>query len=239
MGFLSTLTGSDGAKSARDAAVVQIDAGQKAIGHQTEMLGQARGDLTPFAQAGTDALSQLQGLLTGQGQADFLNDSPLFQNVMQNVNRSTNAMQAARGQSLSGNTLNALQSNYLQQALPFLQNQQGMLGNLTGMGANAAGQQANLSFNTGQSIGDLYTQIGNASAGGIMGASNARSAGMGNMLGLGAMAFGGMGGMGGLGSMMGGGAGAGLGGTVNLGAFGAQPSPMFNPQFQPTFSPLG
>ena len=165
----------------KDAARQQRKAAEQGIALQRETRDIVRGDLQPFREFGAGQLDQLQALLSPQGQADYLTSNPLFANALDSVNRATMNSQAARGRLGAGDTLEALQSNYLTTALPFLQNQQSNLFNAVGMGQNASAMQGQASMQGANNITDLLTQIGNAQAAGTIGRANAIKGGIGDI----------------------------------------------------------
>ena len=189
----SILGGNSQKKAAEQAARVQQQAVQQGIEEQRNMLGTARGDLQPYASFGQEQLPNLQNLLTAQGQADYLQNNPLFQNSLGLVNEQSAAMAAARGRGGSGGFANELMRNYLNTALPFLSNQQNMVFNAAGMGQNAAAGMGNAALQTGQNIAQMMGAGGNAGAAGIIGGANAKSdmfSGIANAAGMGLSAFG-------------------------------------------------
>lgn len=159
------LTGEDAAQAALQAAQMQQEAGQ-----------QASALLDPFRAIGQQGLSQAQFLTDPQEQFNFLQNNPLFQLGLENLNEQTQNIAAARGRLSAGDTLQQLQNNALLAAQPLIQQQQQAIGGLLDYGLTTAGQQGNLL--TGQAA---------AGAGGIVGASNARQQGVNNLLNLGGL----------------------------------------------------
>lgn len=182
--------GGDAKDAAKSAAKAQAAAVDKSIAFQTETRDLAREDLSPFVQFGADQMNPLMQMLTSQGQADYVQNNPLFTAALDSVNKATMNNAAARGKLGSGGTLSALQNNYLATALPFIQDQRNALFNAVNMGQSSAAGQANTALSTGNSIADLYTQKGNAIAAGKVGAANARQQGVNNILDLGSRLFG-------------------------------------------------
>tara|TARA_R110000851_G_scaffold105683_2_gene224290 strand:+ start:912 stop:1535 length:624 start_codon:yes stop_codon:yes gene_type:complete len=170
MGFLDRLTGKTAAAAATQAAEVQAGFAQQA------------GDLyQPFQQLGQQGLEQASFLTDPNQQFDFLQENPLFQLSLDQGNEALTGITkfaAAKGRLSAGDTLQQLQQsgqrNALLAASPLIQQQKNSIGDLLRTGQNVVGNQAN-----------LLTGQGAATAGGIVGAENARSAGYGNLINLG------------------------------------------------------
>lgn len=198
MGFFSKLNpikfiddkllGGDAKDAAKSAAKAQKRSADRAVAFQEETRDLAREDLAPFMQFGADQMNPLLGMLTSQGQADYLQNNPMFSAALDSVNKATMNNRAARGKLGSGGTLSALQNNYLATALPFIQDQRNALFNAVNMGQSSAAGQANTTLSTGNAISDLYTQQGNAIAAGKVGGANARQQGVNNLINLGTSA---------------------------------------------------
>lgn len=173
-------------KAAKNAANAQAQSGQQSIAFETESRDLARSDLQPFRDFGSSNIASLQNLLTPTGQYDYLKSNPLFQMGLDNANRATMNIQAARGKLGSGDTLLSLNNNALLSAMPLLDRQQNNLFNAVNMGQSAAAGQANTALTTGANIGNTITDIGNARAAGIIGAGNAQANALNGLLGAGA-----------------------------------------------------
>lgn len=168
------------AKAAKSAANAQAQSGAESVAFQRESRDMARADLQPFRAFGQSNIGALQQLLTPQGQYDYLQSNPLFQAALDNANRSTMNIQAARGKLGSGDTLSALTRNTLTTAMPMIGQQQNALFNAVNLGQSSAAGQANTALTSGANIGNTLTDVGNARAAGVVGAANARSAGISN-----------------------------------------------------------
>jgi hypothetical protein len=169
-GFDDKVLGGDAADAALEAGEIQATAA-----------GQASALFNPFQGVGASGVEQAGFLTDPQAQFDFLQSNPLFQASLDNANQQTLQSAAARGRLSSGDTLQQLSQNTLLSASPLIQQQKQSIGDLLTVGQNVAGSQGNLL--TGQAA---------ASAGGIVGASNARTQGVQNLLDLGAKAAGGI-----------------------------------------------
>lgn len=183
-----TVLGGDAADAATQAAQLQGKSADKAIALQRESRDLARADLAPFVEFGQGNMDALSLLLTGQGQADYLQSNPLFDLALDRTNKASLSSNAAQGLLNSGNTLNELNNNALLTAMPLLQNQQNQLFNAVNMGQSSAAGQANTALATGNSLSDLTAQKGNIQASGIVGSQGAQQAAFNNLLNLGGQA---------------------------------------------------
>lgn len=202
--------------AARDATNAQVDANNASIGLQRETRDIMRQDLAPYANFGKSALPALGGLLSTQGQYDFLQSSPMFQAAVRNSNNMSAAMGAANGRANSGGMVNELFQNYLATGENYLNNQFNRLMGATNIGQASAAGQANASGQAANQISQMYGNIGNAQAAGSMAVDNARQSVGGKLLGggMGAALGGGL--LGGAGLAGGGAMGAGLGALMGL-----------------------
>jgi len=179
---IDRLTGEKGAEEARRAAALQAEFGE-----------QASGLLDPFQAIGQQGLDQA-GLLTDpQAQFEALQSNPLFQAAQAQNQAVTGQAQddlfkfaASRGRLSAGDTIQQTQrlgeqsaNNLLLSASPLIQQQKQSIGDLLNFGQNTALAQ-----------GNLLTQQGNVLAGGIIGAENAKAAGLNNILNVGAQVAG-------------------------------------------------
>lgn len=179
-------------RAAKRSARAQMEAAQLAIDEQRRAAEQGLGFLDPFGQLGQRAL-ELSGFLADpQAQADFLQNNPIFQLGLENLNQQTSQMAAAKGRLSAGDTLAQLQSNAMLAAQPLLDRQRQDIFNLLNLGSGIAQSQANTALGVGSNVSNLLTDIGAARAGGIMGASNARQQGLNNILNIGGMLMGGV-----------------------------------------------
>lgn len=189
MGFfgdiIDGITGRGAADASRQAAATQAASAADAIAFQEETRDLVREDLAPFTNFGSGQINPLTEMLTSQGQADYINNNPIFSAALDSVNNATLKNQAARGKLGSGGTLEALQNNYLATSLPFIQDQRNALINAVNLGQNSAAGQGNAALSTGAAISNLNTQRGNALASGIVGSAAAKQEGVNNMLNLG------------------------------------------------------
>jgi len=166
-----------GSNAALEAARLQGQGVSEGIAESRDALNQARGDLSPFRQAGAESLSGLSSLLTDKSaQADFLKNNPFYSPLADKAQQDIFNRQAARGKSGSGETANIVQNKLLQIGTELINKNINQRFNLSTLGANAASGQATGTTTTANSISDLLTQGGNAQAAGIVGAQNAQTA---------------------------------------------------------------
>ncbi len=183
--------GGDAADASRQAADVQAQATREATAFQKEALGQTRADLQPFRQAGE---AQLPGLakdvsslsdLTGDPnkQKSFIENNPFFKLLADDAQSRLFANQAAKGKVGSGETAKALQNSLLLLGQDLLNQDVNRKNialnqrfNLTTLGENAAARQGTATQSTAANISNLATEGANATASGIVGAHNAKTA---------------------------------------------------------------
>lgn len=180
-----TFTGQAGADAARGASSAQAAAMREGIALQRESRDLARGDLQPFRAFGQAGIGPLEGLLTSQGQFDFLKSNPMFQAAVNNTSSQLKNIAAASGKANSGGLVNQLFQNYLGQGQSFIQPQINNLFNRVNLGQASAAGQANTALTSGANMSSLMGQIGDARAAGIVGAQNARTGALNSILNLG------------------------------------------------------
>ena len=162
-GIASGFFGLTGAQAAASGSMAQTEASRQAI----ELL---RGNLSPFVDLGAQAAGNLQNLVTPQGQAEFLNQSPVFANLSDQASKDIFASQAAKGKLGSGGTAEAVQSSIFQLGNQLIDQQINRQLPLVNIGQSSAARQ-------GAGSVDLLTGLGNAQAAGFVGAQNALSQG--------------------------------------------------------------
>lgn len=195
MGFLSQIanvfTGSESAKAARKAGEIQSKAAQQAITEQIVPAGaQALARFDPLAGVAQQGIDQAGFLTDPNAQFDFLQNNPLFQMGLQNLNEQTLKGGAARGRLTAGDTLQQLTQNSMLASQPLIDRQRQDIMNLLNLGQGIAGQQANIGLGTAQNISDLLTGGASARAAGVVGAQNARTEAAGNVVDMASMALG-------------------------------------------------
>lgn len=108
--------------------------------------------LQPYAQAGTQSLEELQGLMTPEGQAQFATDyraGPQYQQFQEQAELSALRNASATGGMRTGQTGVALSTIDPQLINTALDKRMQGLQALTAQGANVAGQQAGTTFQGG------------------------------------------------------------------------------------------
>jgi len=162
-------------KTMLQIAKMQQQSGRETLDFQKESLKTARSDVAPWRQAGVNALSKYQHMLS-KGAGEFT-ESPGYKYRMEQANKAIERSSAARGNTLSGQTLSALQdqsqnmasgeyqnflNQYYQRMEPYKQMSQQGLGaatnqaNLQTQGSNA---MANTMTNTSNQYGNALSQI--------------------------------------------------------------------------------
>ena len=161
-------------QAAQNAADAQSQSAQAQLQLQQRQYDQTRQDLMPYNQAGQSALSAQQDLLGlngGQSQQsaiDQVQNSPLFQSLLQQGN--TNLLQnaAATGGLRGGNTQAAL-AQYSPQLLNQLLTQKfSELGSLSSLGQNSAAQTGAYGQQNVNAQSNALEQMGAAQAGGYL-----------------------------------------------------------------------
>lgn len=173
-GIVDQVTGQNAKDAAREAAATQKEAGLAAIEEARAARNESAARLSPYDQFGSAQLQPLTALLTPQGQASYLENNPLFQASMRNMNDQVLNNAAVRGRLNAGDTRQRFADNFQAAALPLLNYQTSNLFNAAQLGQASAAGQANNAINTGANIGNTLTGIGNSQAAGIVGVANAR-----------------------------------------------------------------
>lgn len=178
-GIGSVATGSNSKKGTNAAAKAQSQAYANALAEQQREFGVAQQAITPYVNAGQQALGGQQTLLglngndAQQSAITALQNSPAFTSL---YNQGTDAIlqnAAATGGLRGGNIENGQLTNSLpgfgsSLLATVIQNQLSGLGGLSGMGQSAAGTLGAAAQNTGNAQSNLLVQQGNASAGGSL-----------------------------------------------------------------------
>jgi hypothetical protein len=155
--------------------------------------------LSPFADAGTQSLSQQKDLIgvngreSQQNAIDALKNGAQYQSLIKTGENSILANASATGGLRGGNTQSALAQFSPSVLNALINDQYSKLGGLTSIGQNAAAGVGNAGMQTGNQITSLLGQIGSAGAGNALAQGNA-AAGFGNAFTRGLGAYVGMGG---------------------------------------------
>lgn len=177
---------------ANKAASAQKKAAQQAGDIQRQQYEQTRGDLAPYRDVGSNALSRYQNLLGMNGQDAYqssLNDyqqSPFLSQLVKDTQRGVDASSAARGGLFSGSTAQAIGDRTGQLYLGDFNNYLSRVGGLVDTGASAATQTGNFGANAASGRANAATAAGNAQAGGYINMAN----GVNNALSQGASLYG-------------------------------------------------
>lgn len=192
----SVYSSSQSSKAAGKAADAQSDASEAGIAEQKRQFDKLTELLSPYANAGTGALSQQQNILglngPGAQQAAIqgIENSSYFKSAAQQGENSILQNASATGGLRGGNTQGALAQFRPQLLNQLVQQQYQNLGGITSLGQNAAAQTGNAGMQSANNISGLLAQQGQAQAGGYIGQANATNQLVGNLIGLGGAAYG-------------------------------------------------
>lgn len=176
------LTGAGGAHAAKDAAAAQEEALRKAIAEQNSGYAGQQTLFNPYAQMGTQGLEHLNALNSGDFSA--FQNSPDYLYALKQGLGAVNANAGAMGNLFSGSRATALDERAQGLATQNLGNYRNALGQQIGIGQYGTSGLSNALTNKTNSISDMLTGIGNARAGGQIGASNAWGQGASNLVNL-------------------------------------------------------
>lgn len=178
----SVASASMGANAAEDAANAQAAAAAAASDERTRAFNEAKGELSPYAALGKEALPSLRVLSGLEGSPEdvmaTLAKYPGYQFALSEGAKQVGNLSQAAGSRVGGNALRAA-IDYGQNSATKLY--QTVLGNYMGIadfGKSASGAIANAALNTGNNIAEDKIGIGNARAAGIVGSANAWSNGI-------------------------------------------------------------
>jgi len=171
--------GAMAANATKQAASQQADAADRATQAQAAAAAQTREDLAPWRATGEQANNRIAAMLGLNGQtADFTTD-PSYQFRLAEGQKAVDNSAAARGSTLSGAALKALQKYGQGMASTEFQSSYNRLAGVSGQGQNAAAQQGSASMNFGNSAAQNIIGAGNANAAGTVGQANAWSSALG------------------------------------------------------------
>lgn len=196
--FLDDVTGKTASRAATAAGDIQNQAALDAAQQVANYEGQITGQFDPYNQFGQSFIpmaqqaAQQQQNLFGEGAADAVMNSPMFQAMLQQSNEEVMNRQGALGRVGTGESQQMLQDSALRTGYGVLQGErQAAMQNLgslmggVGMGQNAAGSIANALQNSLTQQTGFTTDAAAATAGGLIGAANAKSQGAQGLLGAG------------------------------------------------------
>lgn len=170
-GLWEDVTGQTAAKEATNAATA---AAQNGIDAQMQMFNAMQGNLSPYMEAGTNALSQQQALSGALGpeaqQAayDAIQVSPAYTSALAAGENSILQNASATGGLRGGNTQSAMAQFAPQLLSSAISNQYNQLGGLSQLGQASAAGVGSAGLSTGQGISNSYSNMGDAQAAGAM-----------------------------------------------------------------------
>lgn len=179
---IGSALGFGGESSVQHAGDAQAAGVREQIGYLQGAEQRATERLQPYDALGKANLPEFQRLLTPQGQYDYAMSNPLLAGAFKEIGQQVGTGGAAVGKFNSGDTLNALfNKNY---GLINSIGQQGLSNYLMPIqiGQNAAAGTASNIMNTGQQVGNAFSNIGDINAATILGRQNAQAALGGNLL---------------------------------------------------------
>lgn len=196
-GLYEGVTGQTAADAALEAAGIQREGMEYAADIQKEMYDIGRTDQMPWLEAGGRALTQLEQMM---GQAPTFEDytqSDYSRFIQEQGLKEIEAKGRAGGyyntgatskdmmqyaQDIAGQDYQQFLGNYYQSLNPYMQ--------MAGLGQQQAQTLGQQGMQTGSQMGQYGIGAAQATAGGITGAAQARTAGMQNLIGTGALLYG-------------------------------------------------
>lgn len=174
--FLGAKLGSDAAK---DAASTQAASARDALGLQSRIYDESVARSKPFYDTSVQANSKLSRLLglNGEQPLDVLAEDPGYQFRKDEGQKAVDNGAAARGMSLSGGAMKALQKYGQDYASGEYNNVYNRLSSTAG-GGQVANNVNSTAGNYGNNASSLITGSGNAQAAGTVGSANAWSSGL-------------------------------------------------------------
>lgn len=167
------LAGTDRARRAKEASRLseqeQLTASEQAIAETQRATAEAQGFLSPFGDIGISGVEQAGFLTDPNAQFDFLQNNPLFQLQLDNLNQQTGRSSASRGRLSAGDTFQEITNNALLASQPLIESHKQSIGDILNLGTGVARAQANTSLGLGSDVSNLIQNRGNILAGGIAG----------------------------------------------------------------------
>ncbi len=169
------------AEAAGDAAASQQQTGYAGIAEQQRQFDAIQKLLSPYVNAGTQALGGQQDLLglngagAQQGAISAIQQSPAYTALMQSGQNAILQNASATGGLRGGNVQAALAKFSPAVLAQLIQQQYGNLGSMAGLGQNAAAGTGNAMSSTSNNITSLLQQIGSAQAGSDLASGKAYS----------------------------------------------------------------
>lgn len=144
------------------------------MGEQTRQFDTTQAAYQPYQAAGTGALEGIGDLVgingaPGQQEAlDALQNSPMLQSLFRNGEEGLLQNASATGGLRGGNTQGALADFRADKFAEMIQQQLGNLSGIANMGLGATGSVSGFGAAKAGALGDLFTQQGQARAGGLL-----------------------------------------------------------------------
>ena len=176
------LWGGQAGVAAEKASALQIEQAKRALQAQIDASKQIRDDLSPFREAGAEAMPLLAGAINDP--SDRVMSNPFFQAMAAEQEQRLMASASARGKLGSGGTNDDLQRNLLLLGNQFAQQDIGSLTNLSTIGQNSAALTGAQTQQGANNLTGIMGQLGNAQAAGAVGQANAQAQGASNAMSL-------------------------------------------------------
>ncbi len=171
---LSILGGAMGSSASRSAASQSADAATQASERLQAQTALAREDLNPWRSSGEKANNKLMDMLgLNGGSYNYASEDPGYAFRLAEGQKQVDNSAAARGSTLSGGALKALQKYGQGMASQEFQNSYNRLSGMSTQGQNAAAGQGSASMQFGAQQGANTRAAGDAYAAGSLGESNA------------------------------------------------------------------
>ena len=159
-----------GASNARKAASQSADAATQASEQMAAQTAQARADLQPWRASGEKANNRLLDMMgLNGGNYSYTSEDPSYQFRLAEGQKQVDNSAAARGSTLSGGALKALQKYGQGMASTEFQNSYNRLSGMSTQGQNAASGQGSASMQFGSQQGANTRAAGDAYAAGTLG----------------------------------------------------------------------
>ena len=168
--------------ASKEASALEVAQADRALQAQIDASQQIRDDLSPFREAGAEALPLLSSAISDPS-SRVLNN-PFFKAMAEQQEQRLMSSAAARGKLGSGGTNDDLQRNLLLLGNQFAQQDIGNLTNLSTIGQNSAALSGSQTQQGTNNLTSIMGQLGNAQATGTIGAANAQSQGVSNVMSL-------------------------------------------------------
>ena len=164
------------ASASRQAASQSADAATQASEQAAAQAAQARADLQPWRASGEQANNKLLDMLGLSGkQYNYASEDPSYQFRLSEGQKQVDNSAAARGSTLSGGALKALQKYGQGMASQEFQNSYNRLSGMSTQGQNAAAGQGSASMQFGEQQGANTRAAGDAYGAGALGEAAAYS----------------------------------------------------------------